>query len=289
MSIRSGLAVMLTVTTVAVLPGCGGSGSSSSSSSAGPGASVSTATASPVSAHPGCGPYCKQAGVPAGSAPPGYPCPQTGCLPCPPTHCAALLTTSATASGGVFTVKLRCQLTSSCQGAFLLCFPETLCSLGHGGGRLAGSDFMLGPDQTVDVPVALAPLGQQLASLAAGFDSNVLVDLRNYGIIQVGPGAGFGDSQAPSGARITLRTTDRGYTPPGGAVASCGGTILVGSHTSCGFARAVMQAYLRGAGNSVDMDVTASSPVTHLTYTMHCVGDSPHVCTGGIGSRVIWY
>jgi hypothetical protein len=297
LSMRFGFAGLLVVTTVAVFAGCGGSTSSSTANSTGSGASRNTTIGTPVSAHPGCGTYCQQAGAPAGNAPPGYPCPQNGCLSCPPTHCASLLTTSATASGGVVTVKLRCQLMSSCQGAFLLCLPETLCTLGPtrqgAGGRLAGSDFTLGPDQTVDVPVALTGLGEQLASLPAGFDSDVLIDLRNYGIIQAGPGAGFDSSQSPSGAQIRLRTTDPGYTPPGGALASCGGAILVGANTTCGFAKAVKDAYLRNLGNSnsnsVNVDVMASSPVTHLTYTMHCVGESPTVCTGGIGARVIWY
>lgn len=274
-----------------VTVGCGGSSTTQSSSTkaatpATPSVTRSSGTA--VSAHPGCGTYCQEAGVPAGDAPPGYPCPSTGCFRCPPTHCATLLSASATARAGAFSVKLRCRLETPCQGAFLLCFHDTSCSRGPThfgvGGRLAASDFTLDADRTTDVPVELTALGEKLASLSSGFPADVIVDLRNYGLVSVGSG-----QETVPGGTLRIRTADSGYTPPGGAVAACGSGLLIGGHTSCGFARAVIDAYVRAVRSQSDIDVRASSPATHLTYTMRCVGISPHVCTGGLGARVMFY
>ena len=78
-------------------------------------------------------------------------------------------------------------------------------------------------------------------------------------------------------------------TPPPAAVppsarTPCGGDVSVGPNTSCGFAENVEQAYLQTSGG--DTDVTAYSPATGLTYTMHCTGGSPHLCTGARDASV---
>jgi serine/threonine protein kinase len=65
---------------------------------------------------------------------------------------------------------------------------------------------------------------------------------------------------------------------PAGA-SPCGGGIYVGANTSCGFAQNVEQAYHNSSGG--DTNVTAYSPATGETYTIHCTALSPHVCTGG--------
>jgi hypothetical protein len=71
---------------------------------------------------------------------------------------------------------------------------------------------------------------------------------------------------------------------PAGAVKSCGGDLSVGPNTSCPFAQNVERAYAKSSGGNTD--VTAFSPATGATYTMHCTGSSPHVCTGGNNASV---
>jgi serine/threonine protein kinase len=88
----------------------------------------------------------------------------------------------------------------------------------------------------------------------------------------------------------TADTTSTGTPPPAiigaaaGAKSSCGGDLSVGPNTTCGFAHNVELAYDQSSGGGTD--VTASSPATGLTYTMHCTGGSPHVCTGGNNASV---
>jgi serine/threonine-protein kinase len=68
---------------------------------------------------------------------------------------------------------------------------------------------------------------------------------------------------------------------------ACGGDLSVGPDTSCAFARNVERAYDHGRGGTTN--VVAFSPVTRLTYTMHCTGGSPHICRGGKGAAVRFY
>jgi hypothetical protein len=80
-----------------------------------------------------------------------------------------------------------------------------------------------------------------------------------------------------------------GSPAPSGATSgpvSCGGTLSVGSHTSCAFAQNVRDAYDRSGGG--DTTVEASSPATGQTYSMRCSGGSPHVCIGGNSASVYW-
>jgi tRNA A-37 threonylcarbamoyl transferase component Bud32 len=75
--------------------------------------------------------------------------------------------------------------------------------------------------------------------------------------------------------------------PPHRRVATwklCGGDLSVGPDTSCAFARNVERAYGQSVGGNAN--VIAFSPVTRLTYTMHCTGGTPHVCRGGKGASV---
>ena len=84
--------------------------------------------------------------------------------------------------------------------------------------------------------------------------------------------------------RLQPATTAPPVAVPPSARTPCGGDVSVGPNTSCGFAENVEQAYLQTSGG--DTDVTAYSPATGLTYTMHCTGGSPHVCTGARDASV---
>jgi hypothetical protein len=62
----------------------------------------------------------------------------------------------------------------------------------------------------------------------------------------------------------------------------CGGGLLVGPNTSCGFAANVRDSFYRqGAGW-----IAVRSPLTGRTYDMYCTESSPHVCTGGNNAAV---
>jgi serine/threonine protein kinase len=71
---------------------------------------------------------------------------------------------------------------------------------------------------------------------------------------------------------------------PTARTSSCGGDLSVGPATSCPFAHNVEQAYDESSGG--ETDVTAYSPSTGETYTMHCTAELPHICTGGKGAAV---
>ena len=249
-----------------------------------PAASAPAASASAAVAAPGCGTYCQQAGNSAGNAPPGYPCPASGCLQCPPQNCVSVESSGATVTNGVITVKLSCNLSTACHGAFLICLPGgALCESGPteggGGGRLAGSDFVVPAGTTSNVEVAVTDLGKQVASGSGGFSATVIVDLRDYGAVVNTTGSDTGN--------FNLTSTDAPAFPAG-ATASCGGTVFVGPDTSCPFAESVAKAYSSsiGYGNGA---VTAVSPVTGETYEMQCTGVSPHVCRGGTNALVEFY
>jgi hypothetical protein len=238
------------------------------------------ATAAAVAA-PGCGVYCQQAGNSAGNSPqpPGYPCAPTGCEQCPPQNCVALGSTGATASNGIISVQLTCNLSTPCQGAFLLCFVSALCEGGGpGGGRLAGSDFVIPPGTTSNVRVALTDLGKQAASNPGGYQATVFVDLLDYGAVL--------NTTGDQSGNFALTTTDPPSFPPG-TTASCGDLVFVNANTSCPFAQNVLQAYLQSSSSSGT--VVAVSPVTGQTYAMQCSGFGPTVCTGGTNALVEFY
>jgi hypothetical protein len=65
----------------------------------------------------------------------------------------------------------------------------------------------------------------------------------------------------------------------------CGSGLSVGPATTCPFAENVRQAYEQ-SGASGAAEVSAYSPSTGLTYTMHCTGGPTHVCTGGNSASV---
>lgn len=77
------------------------------------------------------------------------------------------------------------------------------------------------------------------------------------------------------------------YFPDRGMVtrydtSGCGGGLVVGPNTSCGFAENVRAEYLgSGAGW-----INVHSPATGRSYDMYCTGSSPHVCTGGNNAAV---
>lgn len=286
--------IFLAVACVCLIAACGNSpvsssisaASSAAQSPAGPAtseAATSQASAAPVSA-PGCGVYCQQAGTSAGNSVPGYPCPASGCLQCPPQNCVALESSGATATNGMATVKLSCNLSAACRGAFIICLSGNhFCESGPteqaAGGRLAGSDFVIPAGTTSDVAVALTALGKQVVSGPSGFSATVLVDLFDYGTVLNTTGSNPGN--------FGLTSTDP-PTYPAGATASCGGTVFVGPGTSCQFAENVAQAYSNSLvqGNGT---VTAVSPVTGQTYEMQCTGGSPVACTGGTNALVEFY
>ena len=250
------------------------SSSSAPQSSAGSGLSAIPAPATPA----GCGTYCAQSSASGVSDALG--CPTTWCQLCPPQNCVSLESSGATATDGVATVKLSCDLLTACHGAFLICLPAFTCSNGPtwsgGGGRLAGSDFVVPPKTTSDVGVALTALGKQVASGPGGFSVAVLVDLRDYGIVLNTTNSTTGNFRLTSADPPTF---------PAGATVSCGGTVFVGPHTGCPLAENVEKAYLKSNGSTV----RAVSPVTGQTYTMQCIGVSPHVCRGGINALVEFY
>jgi hypothetical protein len=75
-----------------------------------------------------------------------------------------------------------------------------------------------------------------------------------------------------------------GPRPTGASTSPCGGDLSVGPHTSCAFAKRVEAAYRSSRGGATT--VTAYSPATTQTYSMHCTAELPHVCTGGKGAAV---
>jgi hypothetical protein len=253
--------------------------SSAAQSPTGASSAATSAAATAPAAVSGCGTYCQQAGFSQGGPIHGYPCPKAGCLRCPPQNCVSLASGGATATNGVATVKLSCNLSTACHGALLICLPMDVCSSGRTeggfGGRLAGSDFVVPPKNTREVGVALTTLGKQVASGPGGFRAMVVVDLLDYGMLLY-PGSATGNFSLTSTSPPTF---------PAGATASCGGPVFVGPHTSCPFAENVEKAYL----NSGNATVSAVSPVTGQTYVIQCVGGSPDVCRGGTNALVEFY
>ena len=180
-------------------------------------------------------------------------------------------------------MKLKCNLSTACHGALLLCLPSALCENRSGafadGGRLAGSDFVVPAGTTANVGVALTDLGKQGAS-QQGLSAKVLVDLRDYGTVL---NTGF----PPPMRNFTLTSTDP-PSFPAGATASCGDLVFVGPGTSCPFAKNVQKAYMANTSFG-NVTVKAFSPATGQTYMMHCSTSSLYVCRGGTNALVEFY
>lgn len=270
---------LLTAVGVTMVAGCGGSSQSPHGKARG------------SSPRPSCGTYCVQAGLPAGQSAPGYPCPQSGCLNCPPGGCMTLLSRDAAASGGVVGVSLRCNLTSTCRGALLLCFPFALCGAGGtkngGGGRLAASDFAIPAGHSASAPIALTRLGQQVARLQGGYEADVIVDVANYGIVNAHVAGSRSSATSMSHAGLLLTSNDQGPGIPG-ATRSCGGAppVFAGSNASCALARTVFKAWEQG---NRPAQVTAVNPVTRKRYALRCVGSGPVVCSGDNAASVAFF
>jgi hypothetical protein len=282
--------LVLAIVCVCLLAACSHSPSSPTLAASPHVAQPSTSAASTAPAVTvGCGTYCQQAGDSAGTSPPGYPCPESGCRRCPPQNCVTLASSAATATNGVALVKLRCNLSTACRGAVLICLPQSTCWRGAvWAGRLAASDFVIPPGATRDVGVALTTLGKQIAS-GGGSDATTLVDLLNYGIVL--------NTTNSVTASFTLTSDDPPTLPPGTA-AACGGDVFVGPNTSCPFAKNVEKAFrvarcsVLGGELGCAMDaatVTAFSPVTGRTYVMHCTSGPPLACRGGVNALVELY
>jgi serine/threonine protein kinase len=88
---------------------------------------------------------------------------------------------------------------------------------------------------------------------------------------------------SPSALKGHAPTQQKHGAPPA-RTSSCGGDLSVGPDTSCPFAQNVEKAYDESSGG--ETDVSAYSPATGETYTMHCTSELPHICTGGKGAAV---
>jgi hypothetical protein len=203
-----------------------------------------------------------------------------------------LESTGATAVNGVATVKLRCNLSTACHGAFLLCLPFSseytnnfpiFCDYPPGaiadGGRLAGSDFVAAAGTTANVRVALTDIGKQGASAQGGVKGNVIIDLLNYGLTL--------DTTGSLTGTFVLTSADPPIFPVG-ATASCGPFVFAGPNTSCPFAKNVEKAY-KATKSDKNATVTAFSPATGQTYVMHCTVGTPVACRGGTNGLVEFY
>ncbi len=84
-----------------------------------------------------------------------------------------------------------------------------------------------------------------------------------------------GSPPPPSGSSST---SSSGSTP-------CGGSLSVGSNTTCGFAANVEADYYSEIGSGSG-SVYSYSPTTEQYYTMYCSAGTPHVCTGGNDASV---
>jgi hypothetical protein len=188
--------IVVSLATIGWMTACGGS-NSTSSKAAGGDTGTGTTQSTPTATPRGCGQYCEQAGVSQGGGGneiPGYRCPPDGgnvCLPCPAAHCMSVLDSSASASGGAFAVRLRCNLSSSlCEGALLLCQVNHAChgdsQPGNDGfhGRIAASDFVVQAGRVAEVPIGLTTSGAQLLNQARMLSGWVIVDLKDYGFSQ---------------------------------------------------------------------------------------------------------
>jgi serine/threonine protein kinase len=77
-------------------------------------------------------------------------------------------------------------------------------------------------------------------------------------------------------ARAGAKKAKASAAPAG--TTSCGGGVSVGPATTCPFALNVKEAFDESGGAAT---ISAYSPVTERSYTMHCSGEGTHVCRGG--------
>jgi serine/threonine protein kinase len=136
-------------------------------------------------------------------------------------------------------------------------------------------------------PLALILLGLvALAGIAVGALAAAGVFSSNNGASTITSTQAAHAIAKPTTARHSVKKPPKHKvtTPPAGGTSSCGGDLSVGPDTSCPFAQNVESAYDQSSGGTTD--VAAYSPVTGVTYTMHCTGGTPHVCTGGHNATV---
>lgn len=129
--------------------------------------------------------------------------------------------------------------------------------------------------------LALILLGVALAGLAVGALAIGGVFTANRTRTQTITAAAHHGTSAAGPAKPPAPAAPGAQTSAG---RSCGGDLSVGGNTTCAFAHNVEQAYAQSTGG--ETDVAASSPETGQTYTMHCTGGSPHVCTGANNASV---
>ncbi|HZU40142.1 MAG TPA: serine/threonine-protein kinase [Solirubrobacteraceae bacterium] len=98
------------------------------------------------------------------------------------------------------------------------------------------------------------------------------------------PRAGSGTGTRGQTTGPGAASTSAASGPPTGAVTSCGGDLMSGPDTSCGFAANVERAYDRGPGGAIQ--ISAYSPRTRRTYALQCTAAAPHVCTDTSGAAV---
>jgi hypothetical protein len=113
----------------------------------------------------------------AGGPPqPGNPyyCPAQGCKRCPPAGCLNVLARRAKVSGGTFTVPVRCELSTPCDGVFLV-FQNGYIDGAH---HLAASEFVVAPGRQTRIGVTLTPLGQRLVPPGTSYLGDLYVFLK---------------------------------------------------------------------------------------------------------------
>jgi hypothetical protein len=177
---------------VAMLSGCGNTGRAGASTNA-----TTATTQSPAVSSAGCGAYCQQAGGTAGPVGPLASNPYTACdvrrcHPCPPGGCTTLLSTNAAVIHGIVPVRLRCNVSSSCDGVLKLCNVAisgrvhdlarfAVCLFGTGPRyALAESEFVIHGGQTETIGVALTPLGGQVFQPSTSYLVGPALFLKRY-------------------------------------------------------------------------------------------------------------
>jgi hypothetical protein len=91
-----------------------------------------------------------------------------------------------------------------------------------------------------------------------------------------------GDGAPPNRSNISGPST-----APASGGTSCGGSLSVGSNTTCAFAENVEYQYYAEIGSGSGT-VSVYSPVTERVYSMYCTAGTPHECTGGNSASVFF-
>jgi hypothetical protein len=160
-----------------------------------------------------------------------------------------------------------------------------------GGGTSCGGDLSVGPNTSC----SFAQNVEQGYGQSGGGDQDVTAFSpatgQTYVIRCTGGSPHVCSGGTTNGASIYFTSGPSSSSSSSGGIPSgtapCAGDVSVGPNTSCGFAQNVEAAY-RGTGGG-DQDVTALSPATGQTYTIHCTGASPHTCTGGTTNNASIY